>query len=328
MTITNNTRTKLIRALATVLFILFGSYISIVYLVKRPSIIISVEGESVVHVDASALQDHVRILSENFLPRNYYHPENLDKAANYIKSNFEIHNSDTNLQSYEIEGKTFSNVISNYGPDTKEIIIVGAHYDAYSSHPGADDNASGVAGILELGRLLSAIELSKRVVLVAYTCEEPPIFASDKMGSFVHANSIKDKSVRLMISLEMIGYFSEDIKSQEFPISFLEYLYPEKGNYIAVIGEILSFEASNLKNSINRYTTLEAYSINAPAFIAGVDFSDHRNYWALGYPAVMVTDTAFFRNKMYHKQTDTYDRLNYGNMSKVVHGVFKHLQNL
>ena len=321
-------KSKLFKSLARIFFLLCICNLALVYLIKRPSFILSVEDESSEYVNSRTLQDHVKILSENFLPRNFHHPENLDLAASYIQSNFEKYNPDTYLQSYQISESTFSNVISNYGPDTKEIIVVGAHYDAFSSHPGADDNASGVAGLLELGRLLSTLRLSKRIVLVAYTCEEPPQFASERMGSFVHANSVSNKNIRLMISLEMIGYFSEEQGSQNFPVSILKYLYPEQGNYIAVVGEVLSFEASSLKNTINRYTALDAYSINAPSFVPGVDFSDHRNYWALNYPEIMVTDTAFFRNKKYHKSTDTYDRLNYRHMSKVVYGVFKHLQSL
>lgn len=321
-------KSKLFKSVLRILLLLCICNLALVYLVKRPSFTLSVEDKSSEHVNSIALQAHVKILSENFLPRNFHHPKNLDAAASYIQSNFNKYNSDTYLQSYQIEENEFSNVVSNYGPDTKEIVVVGAHYDAYSSHPGADDNASGVTGLLELGRLLSTLNLSKRVVLVAYTCEEPPQFASERMGSFVHANSVSRKTVRLMISLEMIGYFSEDQGSQNFPVSILKYLYPEQGNYIAVVGEVLSFEASSLKHTINRYTALDAYSINAPSFVPGVDFSDHRNYWALNYPAVMVTDTAFFRNKKYHKSTDTYDRLNYEHMSKVVYGVFKHLELL
>lgn len=319
---------KIAKSLIRMILLFCFSAVLLVYVVKRPTLTSSVDDQTVQHVSATDLKTYVKELSESFLPRNTDHPENLLLAAKYIKSHLSKHNPDTYFQTYQADGNEYSNVIANYGPDTNEIIVIGAHYDAYHFHPGADDNASGVAGLIELGRLLSMQALSKRVVLVAYTGEEPPFYNTEKMGSFIHANSIEEKTVRLMISLEMIGYFSDEEESQEFPLAFLEYVYPQKGDYIAVIGEVLSNDAKALKESINHYTDLEAYSINAPRFVPGVDFSDHRNYWSLGYPAVMVTDTAFFRNRKYHTMDDTYDRLNYEKMSQVVYGVFKYIQTL
>jgi Zn-dependent M28 family amino/carboxypeptidase len=321
-------KSKILKSIISIFLLLVLICSALVYLIKRPYYSVGVKDETSLHVDKKRLRDYVKELSESFLPRDSAHPQNLKLAADYIKSHFEQFNSNTDFQTYEIDGEQFSNVISNFGPDTDDIIIVGAHYDAYADHPGADDNASGVAGLIELGRLLSKQQLSKRIVLVAYTCEEPPHFASDKMGSFVHSRSITNKTVRLMISLEMIGYFTDEEKSQNFPIPFLRYLYPEQGNYIAVVGQLFSSDAGSLKNTINYYTDLDSYSINAPSFVQGVDFSDHRNYWDLNIPAVMVTDTAFFRNKEYHQSTDTYDRLDYESMAKVVYGVFKYVQRL
>jgi len=131
-----------------------------------------------------------------------------------------------------------------------------------------------------------------------------------------------------MISIEMIGYFSNEKNSQEFPLDFLSFLYPDKGNYIAVVGKMLTREASQLKATINKYTDIEALSINAPTSIPGVAFSDHLNYWALDYPAVMVTDTAFYRNFNYHTSGDTFDTLDYENMSEIVFGIFVHILEL
>ena len=148
------------------------------------------------------------------------------------------------------------------------------------------------------------------------------------MGSAVHAKSLYDREIRikLMISLEMIGYFSDEEGSQDFPIKLMGLLYPNKGNYIAVVDQMFANNAGKLKTSINTYTSVPAYSINAPRSIPGVDFSDHMYYWNYGYPAVMITDTAFYRNKNYHTPNDTYEKLNYEKMSEVVYGVFKFLE--
>jgi len=252
----------------------------------------------------------------------------LRHAASYIRNQLLKWNSKTVYQTYSHDNSEYSNVVSEFGPETEEVIIIGAHYDAFLNLPGADDNASGVAGLLELARLLSEADLKRRILLVAYACEEPPHFASEGMGSFVHANSLQDSNVLIMISLEMIGYFTDEKGSQKFPIPGLSLLYPTQGHYIAVVGELFSFHASRLKATINRVTELNAYSINAPASVPGVDFSDHRNYWLKNYPAIMVTDTAFYRNLNYHTKLDTYEKLNYKKMAQVVFGVYTYVVEL
>ncbi len=170
--------------------------------------------------------------------------------------------------------------------------------------------------------------LNKRIVLVAYTLEEPPIYASDKMGSVIHAESLKGKDVELMISLEMIGYFDNQTNSQDYPVSALGLLYPNDGDFIAVVDEVFSSAGVALKKTINQQGLIEAYSINAPANIPGIDFSDHRSYWALDIPAVMITDTSFYRNPNYHTVDDTFDTLDYQKMSYVVTGVLAYIKRM
>jgi len=298
------------------------------YAIKMPTHITRIQYSSEFKADPAALQRHVRVLSEDLIPRTCEKPDELRNSANYVRDEFLKWNTETYPQTYEVRGNSFSNIISSYGPDTNKIIIVGAHYDAYAQLPGADDNASGVAGLLELGRALSTADLKTRILLIAYACEEPPYFAGPGMGSYVHANSIQDKDVILMISLEMIGYFTQQAKSQEFPVPLLSLLYPNKGDFVAVVGKLFNTDASNLKSTINRFTNLDAYSINAPISVPGVDFSDHRNYWAFKYPAIMVTDTAFYRNKNYHTAGDTYETLDYEKMKEIVFGVYVHVVEL
>lgn len=279
-------------------------------------------------VNPDTLAEHTKILSEQLSPRNSENPDNLIEASSYIKKNLSHSSLDVSLQYFDVSGQSYANVIAKYGPDSKEVIVVGAHYDAYSDFPGADDNASGVAGLLELGKLIQTLKLKNRIELVAYSLEEPPFFATANMGSAVHATEFrqKNKKIKIMISLEMIGYFSDEDNSQNYPSKLLSLIYPNKGNFIAVVDQVLSNKAQGVKSAINQHTDLAAYSINAPAYIPGIDFSDHRNYWANDYPAVMVTDTSFYRNHMYHTLNDTYDRLDYEKMAKVVYGIFKYVQ--
>ena len=281
-------------------------------------------------VDSKVLKQHVIFLSETSLPRNSKSPNNLAKIADYIKDKLDESSHNVTLQSYSVRNSEYKNVIAEYGPESAEILVIGAHYDAYSTHPGADDNASGVAGLIELGNLLKSSKLKNRVMLVAYCLEEPPYFSTENMGSAMHVSLLRSQNVKIkiMIALEMIGYFSDEKDSQSYPIPMLAMFYPSKGNFIAVIDQLMANNAIGVKSAINKYTDLPAYSINAPAYIPGIDFSDHRNYWSVGYPAVMVTNTAFYRNSAYHTAEDTYDRLDYNRMAKVVFGIFKYIEEI
>jgi len=278
-----------------------------------------------ISVDPTRLETHVRALSETFVPRDESHPENLDRCAAYIRREFESAHARVSEQPFSVDGKTYRNVIAHFGPETKEVVVVGAHYDAAGPLPGADDNASGVAGLLELARLLGNAQLSIRVELVAYTLEEPPFFRLEQMGSAVHAKALKRDGavVRVMFSLEMIGYFSDAPGSQRFPSSVLSLFYPTEGNFISVIGKMgAGMLVRKIKKAMAEATGLPVYSINAPRLIPGVDFSDHLSYWREGYPAVMITDTAFYRNANYHTMWDTAERLDYPRMSQAVGAVY------
>ena len=282
-------------------------------------------------VDPSRLEAHVRKLSLELGPRDVSHTENLDQAAAYIKSELSQTKAFIGEQVYRVQGKSYRNVIAHFGPETEERIIVGAHYDTAGPLPGADDNASGVAGLIELARLLDGQQLKVRVELVAFSTEEPPYFGTTGMGSSVHAESLRQQNVRVtaMFSLEMIGCFSDAPNSQYFPIGLLSALYPSTGNYIAVVGRLSDgLLARRTKAAMRSATPLPVYSINAPQFVTGVDFSDQRNYWHAGYNAVMITDTAFYRNRNYHTAQDTAEKLDYKRMAMVVEGVYAAVSEL
>jgi len=276
-------------------------------------------------IDPSRLEAHVRKLSIELSPRDATHTENLDQVAAYIKNEFSQTSAFVSEQVYGVQGKSYRNVIAHFGPETEERIIVGAHYDAAGPLPGADDNASGVAGLIELARLLNRQQLPLRVELVAFSLEEPPYFGTTGMGSSVHAQSLLQQNVRVraMFSLEMIGCFSDAPNSQYFPIGILSAFYPSTGNFISVVGRLGDgLLVRRTKAAMRNAAPLPVYSINAPQSIPGVDFSDQLNYWHAGYNAVMITDTAFYRNRNYHTAQDTAEKLDYKRMAMVVEGVY------
>jgi hypothetical protein len=172
-------------------------------------------------------------------PRDAAHSDNLDRIAAYIRNQFEGAKVRVAEQPFDVRGTAYRNITALFGPETGERIVVGAHYDAAGPLPGADDNASGIAGLIELAHLLGkASSLAVQVELLAFTLEEPPFFRTEHMGSLVHARSLKRQGVpvRVMVSLEMIDYFSHAEDSQSFPISILKAFYPSRGTSLRSSG--------------------------------------------------------------------------------------------
>ncbi len=271
------------------------------------------------------LYSHVEFLTGLNPPRNYHHLDSLHRAADYIARELSDYGCRTCEQAFEAQGNTYRNIIGNLGPKTGERIIVGAHYDVAGYQPGADDNASAVAGLLETARLLSAHRgLNKRIELVAFCLEEPPFFGTSKMGSAVHANSLKEEGARveLMICFEMIGYFTDMPGSQSYPELMDGASYPNKGNFIAVAGiGRYSHLNERLCWLMNKYSQIEVLEATFATPHGLVGLSDHSSYWRNDYPAVMITDTSFLRNPHYHQVTDTIDTLDFSRMAEVVNGV-------
>jgi len=278
-------------------------------------------------VDTNQLRADVEFLCAVDPPRNFYNPSSLDDCAAYLSKRLKKMGYEPEEQVYTVKGHDYRNVLAYYGPEDGERLVIGAHYDVHDDQPGADDNASAVAGLLEIARLLQEQKpkLNFRIDLVLYTLEEPPAFRSTAMGSYVHAQSLKKAglTVKGMICLEMIGYFSDAPKSQEYPAGIMKAAYPTTGNFIAVVGPTgqLGF-TRKVKKGMMSACGVDVVSINAPKSIPGIDFSDHQNYWDEGWDAVMITDTSFYRNKNYHQKTDTPDSLDYSRMGEVVKGVY------
>lgn len=283
---------------------------------------------SVPTIDPVRLEADVRTLSEPAANRSIHHPESLAGAEAFITTRFQQLGYEVERQEVLVDGKIYHNVIARYGVPADEVIVVGAHYDAAGKeNPGADDNASGVAALLELARIFQAErpEFSAPVEFVAYTLEEPPYFGSQEMGSAHHANRLKaqGRNVKLMLSLEMLGYYSDEFLSQKFNLPVLYAFYPWTGNFIGVVGDTNHRGLQrDFKSTMAANSDVPVYSISAPSFLPAVDFSDHRNYWAHGWPAFMITNTAFLRNTHYHTAGDTPDRLDYRRMTEVTRGVY------
>jgi Peptidase family M28 len=287
-------------------------------------------------IDPSRLEADVRTISSRFAPRDARHPEVLHALAQWIAAEASaaggrVETPPFHPTSYGLEGASYENVVASFGPSGEggERLVVGAHYDTCGAMPGADDNASGVAGLLELARQLGATPtLPMRIDLVAFASEEPPFFGSRDMGSAHHAASLAAQGVRVraMIGLEMIGYFTDAPDSQRYPSAVVALLYPSRGDFVAVVAR--DDEARivrTMKGAMVASSPLPVRSMTAPVVVAGADLSDHRSYWNAGYPAVMITDTAFLRNTAYHTDGDRPERLDYAKMADVVRGVYASL---
>lgn len=275
--------------------------------------------------DTTLVKKHLFNITRTKGYRNYKNTEVLNKIADYIYTNFKKYADTTYYQEYKVNGTTYKNVICRFGSNIKKpIIVVGAHYDVCGDQEGADDNASGVTALLELSRMLKGKKLSRPIEIVAYTLEEPPFFRTPNMGSNIHAQYLKKNNIDVygMVAVEMIGYFNDEKGSQDYPVKAMKVVYGNKGNFILLVkksgyGEFVS----NFSAQFNNADNLEVKNIKAPAKIQGIDFSDHRNYWNLGYDALMVTNTAFYRNKNYHQKTDKMETLNIPKMSKVIDAI-------
>jgi Zn-dependent M28 family amino/carboxypeptidase len=230
-------------------------------------------------------------------------------------------------QRYRVGRSYYTNVVATFGPMDGPTFVVGAHYDVFGEHPGADDNASGVAGLIELGRLLGERAPLVRVDLVAFSLEEPPFFGSEDMGSAHHARAVREsgREVVGMISLEMIGYYCD---RQRWGSWVLELLYPSRGDFVMVVGRWQDRKlARYVKKAMRGASTIRVRSSSTPR-LAGVDASDHRNYWDNGFNAVMLTDTAYLRNPHYHTDDDAPSILDYESLALVVEGVLGVIMNI
>ncbi len=276
---------------------------------------------------ASALRHHVVSLTCDIDERSTVYRKGVFKAQAAIEKYLKTLGYQPRLQLYPIDNGTtvsrrfqFANIEVVLGqPHGDGIWVVGAHYDAAIDTPGADDNASGVAILMELARLLKGKPINKELHLVAFCSEEPPSFGTRHMGSFHYAQGLKDmgRPVKGVLVLEMLGYFNNREKTQLYP-PFLDMFFPSQGNFVA-IGSNWASRAllRHLKLAWKQRGKVPLETVILPSVFSNFMMSDQLNFWDAGYPAVIMTDTAFYRNPNYHQSTDTADTLDYESMARI-----------
>jgi Zn-dependent M28 family amino/carboxypeptidase len=257
--------------------------------------------------------------------RNVWNYSNLAAAANFLEASLAEAGYKPRLQNFTAAGKTCCNIEVEIRGSTHpdQIVIVGAHYDTVPSSPGANDNASGVAAALALARRFAEQRPARTLRFVFFTNEEPPFFQTDEMGSFVYAKSCKEKgdNIIAMLSLETIGYYTDQPNSQSYPFPF-SLFYPSTGNFLGFVSDLSSREL--LHKTIASFRTHCQFPSEGgaiPQCVPGITWSDQWPFWRVGYPAIMLTDTAPFRYPHYHSPGDTIDRVDFHSLTRVVSGL-------
>ena len=273
-----------------------------------------------------SLQRDVQKLGSEIGERNFLHYKELMAAADFLDASFAQAGYQVPRQGYTIDNQTYYNLEVEIPGTQKadEIVIIGGHYDSVSGSPGANDNGTGAAATVELARLFAGKKPSRTLRFVEFVNEEPPFFFSEGMGSLVYASRCKQRSEKVvaMLSLETIGYYSDKIGSQRYPLPELSSIYPLQGNFISFIGNLASESlVRDAIASFRRHTQFPSEGTALPNEITGVSWSDQWSFWQQGYPGVMVTDTAPFRYPYYHTSDDTPDKVNYESLARVVAGL-------
>jgi len=278
------------------------------------------------------LREHVVALADDIGPRDVSIPNNLKAAGDYIKGVWKRNGHEVVVQSFMAQNVTCENLVAEIQGRSRpdEIVVVGAHYDTVSWSPGANDNGSAVAVLLELSRLLKNDLPERTIRFVAFTNEEPPFFKTGSMGSLVYAKACRSKEENIigMVCLETMGYYREERKTQKYPLP-LSFFYPDTGNFLAVVGNLASKPL--VQSFAKRFMQESDFPVECAAItdlvpLSGIDWSDHWSFWQCGYSAIMLTDTALFRYPYYHSSEDTSDKLNYRSLARVTYGVFRALR--
>lgn len=283
---------------------------------------------------AARLEADVRALAVDIGERNFLAGDSMDRAAAWIEARMRDAGFSPQRHTYELTGDSLPMVAGREAHNlvaevqgrerVEEIVVVGAHYDSVSGSPGANDNASGIAALLTLAEAFSNRPQPRTLRFVAFGNEEPPYFLSRDMGSLAYAARCRERGENIvaMMAMDGIGYFSDAPDSQQFPVSGVGWIYPDRGNFIGFVSRM--WEAHLLRRAIGAFreeATVPSEGAALPGWVPGVGWSDHWSFWQHGYPAFFVTDTLPFRDPHYHSPGDTAGRLDYDRMARVVTGI-------
>ncbi len=281
---------------------------------------------------ARDLRNHVDVLARDIGERNLRKPDALHRTADYITATLNDAGYDVRAYEYQVEGHTVKNLEASLAGSSKpdEIVVVGAHYDTVPNCPGANDNGTGVASVLEMARAMKEVKPQRTVRFVLFVNEEPPYFQTEAMGSLVYARACKARGDKIvaMISMETIGFYSDEKGSQNYPPPFDQF-FPDTGNFIGFASNPQSKQLLfDVVASFRAHTKFPSEGVATSPDIPGIGWSDHWSFWQAGYPAIMVTDTAPFRFKHYHEPTDTPETIDYERTARVVAGVLRVVREL
>jgi hypothetical protein len=286
-----------------------------------------------IHATEARLRDHLKALTVGIGERSVLVPGNLKKTAGYIRDFYGGIGIEARLEPYDYHGVEVVNVVAEVqlSPRPSRRVLIGAHYDSVAGTVGADDNASAVAVQLETARQVTALrgrkDLDVAVVFVSFALEEPPAYGTRFMGSRVYAEQARRRNERIdaMLCLEMVGYTCPEPGCQSYPFPLMFLGYPKEGNFIGIVGNFDSRGLTRaLFESFKKNHGLPVIKLTVPFngwVMPAVRLSDHASFWDEGFKAVMITDSAFYRNPHYHLASDMMDTLDYRFMAEVVENV-------
>ncbi len=275
---------------------------------------------------AKQLAADLTVLAQDIGERNVSHRyAQLVRAAEYIEQQLEASGYRTRREEFEVSGQVVWNVdVERTGLQAKqEIVVIGAHYDTVPGSPGANDNGSAVVATLALARIFAQTSLARTIRFALFVNEEFPYYMTDAMGSLRYAEACQQRGEQVvgMISLETIGCYQTEARSQRYPLQLLEHCYPTTGNFVAIVGNIRSRRWVHQVVRGFRRTQFPSEGLAAPRWLKDIFRSDHAAFWHCGYPALMITDTANFRYPHYHTPEDTVDKIDFASLARVVRGV-------